>query len=134
MDLTDLVFDKKDGNVVAAGYLIDSKMLKNGEPAAVVKGGGVSGLLDALKLGELAVPVGLFYLQDLAKKSVDTFNTSVFELYDNDESSPVELVETSLYDKLLAMVDGEEEKTTSNKKAKLTRKKRGVTNKKTRRN
>ncbi len=134
MDLTDLVFDKKDGNVVAAGYLIDSKMLKNGEPAVVVKGGGVSGLLDALKLGELAVPVGLFYLQDLAKKSVDTFNTSVFELYDNDETSPVELVETSLYDKLLAMVDGEEEKTSSNKKAKLTRKKRGNVNKKTRRN
>lgn len=131
MDLTELVFDKKDGNVVAAGYLIDSKMLKNGEPAAVVKGGGVSGLLDALKLGELAVPVGLFYLQDLAKKSVDTFNTSVFELYDNDESSPVELVETSLYDKLLAMV---EEKPSSNKKAKQTRKKRGVANKKTRRN
>jgi len=128
MDLTELVFDKKDGNVVAAGYLIDSKMLKNGEPVAVVKGGG---LIDALKLGELAVPVGLFYLQDLAKKSVDTFNTSVFELYDNDESSPVELVETSLYDKLLAIV---EEKPSSTKKAKLTRRKRGNINKKTRRN
>lgn len=134
MDLTELVFDKKDGNVVAAGYLIDNKMLKNGQPAAVVKGGGFGNLLDALKLGELAVPVGLFYLQDLAKRSVDTFNTSVFELYDNDESSPVELVETSLYDKLLAMVDGEEEKPSSTKKTKLTRRKRGVANKKTRRN
>jgi hypothetical protein len=131
MDLTELMFNKKDGNVVAAGYLIDSKMLKNGEPAAVIRGGGVSNLMDALKLGELAVPAGLFYLQDLAKKSVNTFNTSVFELYDDDDSSPVKLVETSLYDKLLAMVDGEEAPT---KKAKMTRKKRGTVNKKTRRN
>jgi hypothetical protein len=130
MDSAELVFDKKDGNVVAAGYLIDSKMLKNGEPTAVVRGGG--SLLEALKLGELAVPVGLFYLQDLAKKSVDSFNTSVFELYDtDDELSPVKLVENSLYDKLIAMV----EEPIVNKKAKMTRKKRERgASKKTRRN
>ena len=127
MDASQLVFNNEGGNITAAGYSIDSAMFQQGPPAAVMNGGGasVSSLLESLKLGELAVPLGLFYLQDLAKKSSDSFNTSVFELYDevDDESSDVKLVEDSLYDKLLAMVNGEETQII-NKKNKTTRRKR----------
>ena len=128
MDSAQLVFNNEGGNVTAAGYLIDSFMLQQGQPAAVMTGG--SSLLDALKLGDLAVPLGLFYLQDLAKKSSTSFNTSVFELYDEDNSS-VELVEDSLYEKLLAMVD---KSSIVSKKAKMTRKRKslGGASKKTR--
>ena len=117
METTQLVFNNQDGAVTAAGYLIDSAMLQQGQPAAVMTGGS---LLDAMGL---AVPLGLFYLQDLAKKSSESFNTSVFELYDegDDESSNVKLVEDSLYEKLLAMVEGEEK---LSKKAKITRKRK----------
>lgn len=127
MDATELVFNNENGNKTAAGYSIDSAMFQQGQPAAVMNGGAsVSSLLESLKLGELAVPLGLFYLQDLAKKSSDSFNTSVFELYDqvDDESSDVKLVEDSLYDKLLAMVNGEETQVVINKKNKITRRKR----------
>jgi hypothetical protein len=117
METTQLVFNNQDGAVTAAGYLIDSAMLQQGQPAAIMSGGS---LLDAMGL---AVPLGLFYLQDLAKKSSESFNTSVFELYDegDDESSNVKLVEDSLYEKLLAMVEGEEK---VSKKAKMTRKRK----------
>lgn len=135
MDSAQLVFNNEGGNVTAAGYLIDSFMLQQGQPAAVMTGG--SSLLDALKLGDLAVPLGLFYLQDLAKKSSDSFNTSVFELYDGDvdgDESSVKLVEDSLYEKLLAMVEGEDKSSIVSKKAKMTRKRKslGGASKKTR--
>ena len=124
MDSAQLVFNNEGGNVTAAGYLIDSFMLQHGQPAAVMAGG--SSLLDALKLGDLAVPMGLFYLQDLAKKSSDSFNTSVFELYDGDESS-VKLVEDSLYEKLMEMVVvGGDKSSIVSKKAKMTRKRKSV--------
>ena len=130
MDSSQLVFNNEGGNVTAAGYLIDNIMLQQGQPAAVMAGGGNT-LIETLKLGELAVPLGLFYLQDLAKTSASSFNTSVFELYDDE--SDVKLVEDSLYDKLLAIVNGEESDV-SNKKHKMTRKKRtsGGPSKKTR--
>ena len=139
MDSAQLVFNNEGGNVTAAGYLIDSFMLQQGQPAAVMAGG--SSLLDALKLGDLAVPLGLFYLQDLAKKSSDSFNTSVFELYDKDVSgdssgelvdyvdgdSSVELVEDSLYEKLMEMVVvGGDKSSIVSKKAKMTRKRKSV--------
>lgn len=128
MEASQLIFENnEDGTITAAGYKIDNLMLNRGEPAAVLAGGGISSIIDSLKLGDLAVPLGLFYLQDLAKKSSDSFNTSVFELYDSvdDESSSVKLVEDSLYDKLLDMVNGkEEEQPKENKKNKITRKKR----------
>ena len=118
METTQLVFNNQDGAVTAAGYLIDSAMLQQGQPAAVMTGGG---LLDAMGL---AVPLGLFYFQDIAKKSSESFNTSVFELYDegdDDSSSNVKLVEDSLYEKLLSMVEGEETQSIVSKKAKKTR-------------
>jgi hypothetical protein len=134
MEAFELVFnkDQQTGDVTAAGYRIDNLMLQQGQPAAVMSQAssmtGGSSIIESLKLGELAVPLGLFYLQDLVKKSSDSFNTSVFELYDdvNDDSSHVELVEDSLYDKLLAMVNGKEEATESKKKNKNTRKKRAL--------
>ena len=127
METSQLVFNKEGDNVTAAGYLIDSKMLQHGQPTAVLKGG--ASIFEALKIGEIAVPLGLFYLQDLAKQSSDTFNTSVFELYDNDEeTSNIKLVEDTLYDKLLAMVNSKEDDVA--KKNKITRKKRPTANNK----
>jgi len=130
MESSQLVFETDNtGTVTAAGYRIDNAMLQQGQPAAVMSSmSGGSSIIESLKLGELAVPLGLFYLQDLVKKSSESFNTSVFELYDevNDDSSHVELVEDSLYDKLLAMVNGKEEATESKKKNKNTRKKRAL--------
>ena len=123
MNSSELVLINDGVNMNGAGYLIDSEMLRQGLPAAVIQGGGTKSLLESLKLGDLAVPLGLFYLQDLAKTSSDSFNTSVFELYDDNESSEVKLIEDSLYDKLLAMVNGEES-SNDKKRAKMTRKKR----------
>jgi len=135
MNASQLVFHNEGGNITAAGYSIDSAMFQQGQPAAILSGGSATSLIESLKLGELAVPLGLFYLQDLAKKSSDSFNTSVFDLYNevDDESSDVNLVEDSLYDKLLAMVNGEEMQVI-NKKNKITRRKRtsGGSSKKTR--
>jgi hypothetical protein len=124
METSQLVLhNNENGDVTGAGYLISSAMLQQGQPAAVLTGGG--NLIESLKLGELAVPVGLFYLQDLAKKSADSFNTSVFELYDEEEEGDnVKLVEDSLYNKLLAMVN--DESPVVNKKNKTTRKKRST--------
>jgi hypothetical protein len=135
MNPLELVLTNDGNHITGAEYVIGSAMLQNGQPAAVIGGGGTKSLLESLKLGDLAVPLGLFYLQDLARKSSDSFNTSVFELYDDNESSEVKLIEDSLYDKLLAMVNGEESRN-DKKRAKMTRKKRESSSmaKKTRRN
>jgi len=119
MESSQLLFEKENGNITAAGYRIDNLMMQQGQPASVLSGGSGADIIQTLKLGGLAVPLGLFYLQDLVKKSAGSFNTSVFELYDDDTSS-VELVEDTLYDKLLSMVSEE----TPIKKNKITRKKR----------
>lgn len=97
MESTDLIFERNGDDITAAGYLIDSKLMKTNNPVATVTtGGGI----------ELAVPLGLFYIQDLAKKSSTSFNTSVFDLYDEaDDNNSVSLVDDSLYDKLLSMVN-----------------------------
>ena len=128
MDTSQLVFNKDGGNITAAGYLIDSKMFQQGQPAAVLKGGAITSFIDNL---ELAVPLGLFYLQDLAKNKSSSFNTSVFDLYDDVDDTPsVQLVEDTLYDKLLTMVNEDD----LVRKHKITRKKRSThgANKKTR--
>jgi hypothetical protein len=107
MEATDLILNRENnGNIVSAGYEINSELLRNNQPTAVMRGGDAFKFLDSLKLGELAVPVGLFYLQDIVKKSSDSFNSSVFELYDNhdDDDKTVKVIEESLYDKLLKVV------------------------------
>jgi len=111
MESTDLIFERNGDAITAAGYLIDSKLIRENKPVAI-GGGGI----------ELAVPLGLFYIQDLAKKSSNSFNTSVFDVYDEaDDNNSVRLVDDSLYDKLLSMVNSNVAS-----KAKTTRRKRQI--------
>lgn len=131
MDSSELVFNNEDGKITGVGYLIDNTFLQQGQPAAVLAQQGQpahvmtgGSIIETLKLGDLAVPLGLFYLQDLAKKTSSSFNTSVFELYDDVERDDVKLIEESLYDKLLSMVNVEDETPGINKKPKMTRKNR----------
>ena len=116
MESSDLIFERNGDNITAAGYLIDSKLMQSNNPVArVTTGGGI----------ELAVPLGLFYIQDLAKKSSNSFNTSVFDMYyEEDDETTVSLVDETLYDKLLSMVN-----TNVASKAKTTRRKRQIARK-----
>lgn len=120
MDANELILNKEDnGDVIAAGYVIDSELLRKGLPAAVIKGGGANAY-ETLKLGNYAVPVGLFYLHVQQQPINDE--------YDEED---IKLVEDTLYDKLLAMVDEKEQTATPSKK---THKHRHHLNKKTKRN
>lgn len=95
LGLNDMVFSKNsDGNITAAGFNIDSHLMKQGESAAHVfpdntKTGG--GLAEIAKVSDmfkgLAVPAGLFYLQQNIDVKYPT-------------KSDNETVEPSLFDRL----------------------------------
>lgn len=109
MDSTDLIVNKdNNGNVISLGYEINNNMLKNNQPISIMKGGEIN-FIESLKLGNLAVPVGLFYLQDTLKHASNSFNNNVFELYDNNydsnEYNDIKYVDNTLYEKLLNIMN-----------------------------
>ena len=90
MNEENFVFMKnEDGKITCGGYEIDSSLLQNNIPAITetTRGGG--------RLDTLAVPAGLFLLQQHAKSNTKPFIVS--------QDTPT-VVGDSLYDKLLDLM------------------------------
>ena len=94
----ELVFYKKDGNIQSGGYNVNSILLKSGKSPMITsnsdvfqKGGGKSDPSENLSalFKDLAIPMGVFYMQDILKEK--SYPTEHKE----------EVIKDSLYDKLL---------------------------------
>ena len=106
LDGNDLVFYKDSEGVHAGAYLINSKMLNNLTPVCEISqcgGGGPAsaGSSIANMLSGLAVPAGLLMLQQEYGKNVRVKKTNTNEV-----------VESSLYDKLVDLANVEDKKKT----------------------
>ena len=99
---TDLVFYEKDNQIFGGGYKLESELLKssikNKSQNSNLSGGNLSGgnLLNGIK--DLAVPIGLLYVQNKAKKN--------FYKYENNN----ETIDDNIYDQLLNMMKPDERK------------------------
>ena len=106
----DLVFYEKDNQLFGGGYKLDSELLKssikNKSENINLSGGS---LLNSLK--DLAVPVGLLYVQNNYKKKIYK--------YENNH----ETVDENIFDELLNMMKPEERKQFSIKTKKNKEKK-----------
>lgn len=103
LDGNDLVFYKDSEGVHAGAYMINSKMLNNLTPVCEISQGGggtaTAGSSIANMLSGLAVPAGLLMLQQEYGKNVRVKKTTT-----ND------VVESSLYDKLVDLANVEDKK------------------------
>jgi len=106
MDSENFIYHKQNGQVMSAGYAINSKLLEGGIPALanykIQKGGS---------LESLAVPAGLFLLQQSITSKTNALETI--------EKEP-EVIGEGLYDKLLELMDPK----TSAKKKKVKQKRK----------
>jgi len=106
MDSENFIYHKQNGQVMSAGYAINSKLLEGGIPALanykIQKGGS---------LESLAVPAGLFLLQQSITSKTNALETI--------EKEP-EVIGEGLYDKLLELMDPK----TSTKKKKVKQKRK----------
>lgn len=117
----DLVFNKQDGKIMSGGFLINNIFLNNDAPALKTNNADLDRQLGGSKLDknvssifkDLAVPAGLLYLQE---KSVPHYRP---ENYGSNE-----VVEDTLYDKLLKLAEPN-----SNKKKRQTKKGGGKSSK-----
>lgn len=93
----DLVFYEKDNQLFGGGYKLESELLKssikNKSQNTNLTGGN---LLNGIK--DLAVPIGLLYVQNKAKKN--------FYKYENNN----ETIDDNIYDQLLNMMKPDEKK------------------------
>ena len=124
----DLVITKEGKNVMSGGYKIDNLFLENNiSPLSTDNSNNQEGGNISSMFSNLAVPAGLLLLQQKVNKH--TFSN----MYNKDTS---QVVDSSLYDKLLGIASGKKE-TTAKKEKKLkvkkrtTRKKQSSKNKKT---
>ena len=117
---SDLVFYQKDGKIMSGGFSIENIFLKMNQPALNTinsnkpqTGGSVSSIFK-----DLAVPAGLFHLQQNPTKHFlpSTFGSN-------------EVVEDTLYDKLLKLMEPD-----NDKRKKQTKKGKISKNNKTKRN
>jgi len=117
----DLVFERDDNNnIICGGYKINSTMpLVGVENKNSQYGGNIGGILN-----NLAVPAGLFFLQ----QTLTSNNNNISNTYENIES---DVVDSSLYDNLLNMVSDKKKfnKKTRRNKIKLRLKKKTLKNK-----
>jgi len=124
----DLVITKEGKNVMSGGYKIDNLFLENNiSPLSTDNSNNQEGGNISSMFSNLAVPAGLLLLQQKVNKH--TFSN----MYNKDTS---QVVDSSLYDKLLSIASGKKE-TSAKKEKKLkvkkrtTRKKQSSKNKKT---
>lgn len=124
----DLVITKEGKNVMSGGYKIDNLFLENNiSPLSTDNSNNQEGGNISSMFSNLAVPAGLLLLQQKVNKH--TFSN----MYNKDNS---QVVDSSLYDKLLSIASGKKE-TSAKKEKKLkvkkrtTRKKQSSKNKKT---
>ncbi len=119
----DLVITKEGKNVMSGGYKIDNLFLQNNispfktDNSNNQEGGNISSIFS-----NLAVPTGLLLLQQNTNKK--TFSN----MYNKENS---EVIESSLYDKLLGIASGKKEKKVKPEKKRKTRTKKTSSNKKT---
>tara|TARA_B100000925_G_C21891117_1_gene422852 strand:- start:85 stop:504 length:420 start_codon:yes stop_codon:yes gene_type:complete len=125
----DLVITKEGKNVMSGGYKIDNLFLENNiSPLSTDNSNNQEGGNISSMFSNLAVPAGLLLLQQKVNKH--TFSN----MYNKDTS---QVVDSSLYDKLLGIASGKKEsKPTKEKKVKSERKrktrgKKSSSNKKT---
>ena len=120
----DLVITREGKNVMSGGYKIDNLFLQNNisplktDNSSNQEGGNISSMFS-----NLAVPAGLLLLQQKTNKK--TFSN----MYNTNNS---ELIDSSLYDKLLNIASGKKEKKEKKERKKKTRTKKTSSNKKTR--
>ena len=120
----DLVITKEGKNVMSGGYKIDNIFLQNNispfktDNSSNQEGGNVSSMFS-----NLAVPAGLLLLQQKTNKK--TFSN----MYNKENN---EIIDSSLYDKLLNIASGKKEKKVKSSRKRKTRTKKSSSSKKTR--
>ena len=87
----DFVYHQKGGKITSLGYTINNMLLEKGLPAFAQSGGGRGG-------SDLIIPAGLLLLQQTIQKQTDLEDLKVEKLED------VDVIDNSLYDKLLQLV------------------------------
>ena len=116
----DLVFYQEGGNIMSGGFSINNMFLSGNQPALKTmnsikfqEGGSISSIFK-----DLAVPAGLFHLQQNPTKHFlpSTFGSN-------------EVIEDTLYDKLLKLMEPD-----NDKRKKQTKKVKNSKNNKTKRN
>ena len=119
----DLVFNKQDGKIMSGGFLVNNIFLNRNESALKTNNASadktqVGGTASSI-FKDLAVPAGLLFLQ---QKTPNHYrNTSAM--------GENEVVEDSLFDKLLKLSEPDD-----NKRKKQTKKRKLFKNNKTKRN
>lgn len=120
----DLVITKEGKNIMSGGYKIDNLFLQNNispfktDNSNNQEGGNISSMFS-----NLAVPAGLLLLQQKTNKKTFT------NMYNKDSS---EVIDSSLYDKLLGIASGKKEKKVKKERKRKTRTKKTSSSKKTR--
>ncbi len=120
----DLVMTREGKNVMSGGYKIDNLFLQNNispfktDNSDNQEGGNISSMFS-----NLAVPAGLLLLQQKTNKKTFT------NMYNKDSS---EVIDSSLYDKLLGIASGKKEKKVKKERKRKTRTKKTSSSKKTR--
>jgi len=119
----DLVFNKQDGKIMSGGFLVNNIFLNRNESALKTNNAStdksqVGGTASSI-FKDLAVPAGLLFLQQ--KTHNHYRNTSAM--------GENEVVEDSLFDKLLKLSEPDD-----NKRKKQTKKRKLFKNNKTKRN
>ena len=100
MDYDDMVFNKIDGKIQSAGFDVNSILMQKGEPLLITKnsglqtGGGSKTVSDLFK--DLAVPAGLAQF----KQKQSGGNIQESKIKNNDET-----ISHDIYEKMLRMVE-----------------------------
>lgn len=116
---SDMVFNSEDGKIMSNGYLINNIFLNSNQSdlntnnSEIHGGGSISSIFK-----DLAVPTGLLYLQ---QKPTNHYRSSTF--------GENEVVDDTLYDKLLKLIEPDDIK-----KKQPTKKRKKSKNNKTKRN
>ena len=134
-DAEEMVYNKEDGKIMAGGYLVNSLLLQEGQPATyqsedtalpgALQGGKSSKTKFSDRFKHLAVPAGLFYIQN-------NNNNNNKQPHNNNKQhliNDTEIVNDDLYEKLLKLAredEGTDDKSESIhiKKKKPTKKKK----------
>ena len=124
IDRNELVFYTDKGNIQSGGYRIDNILMNNDIPAMkTTNGGNKNGKDDSVSsiFKDLAIPAGLLYLQQPDVKKYPQKN------------SGEEVVEDSLYNRLLKIVDEDAERTANKPRKKTKHRKVSTKQRKTKR-
>jgi len=119
----DLVITKEGKNVMSGGYKIDNIFLQNNispfktDNSDNQEGGNISSMFS-----NLAVPAGLLLLQQKTNKK--TFSN----MYNKDNN---QVIDSSLYDKLLGISNSKKEKKVKPARKRKTRTRKSLSNRKT---